>query len=433
MCDLGGSPLTTAPARFPMVDPDLLIVGAGPGGATAAAHAARLGLRTLVIDQARFPRDKVCGDAVSGKSVDALRRLGLLERFAAMEPEGKTLGSWGVTFSGPYGDEVAIPFTKMLDAPQAPGFLCDRVTFDNELAEEAVRSGATLWQETKAKGLIFDEAPDGGLRVAGVEAERGGEPIDIRAPLVIGADGPYGVTARDLGMKQLVEDHYCGGVRAYYEGVTGFHDLNFIELHFVDEAIPGYFWIFPMGGGRANVGLGMLSSEIKKRGVKLKPLLDRLVQHHRFAHRFRDARRLGPTRGWGLPLGSKPRPLAGDGWMLVGDAGSLIDPFTGEGIGNAMVSGEKAAAWAEGAHAAQDFSAGYLKGYEKDVMGYLGGELRLSHAMQRLSSWKWLLNTVIKKAKRSPELADYISTMFDDEAQRKQLVSPMFYLRVLTA
>ena len=417
-----------------MVDLDLLVVGAGPGGATAAAHAARRGLRTLVIDQARFPRDKVCGDAVSGKSVDALRRLGLMDRFAEMEPEGKTLGSWGVTFSGPYGDEVAIPFTKMLDAPQAPGFLCDRVTFDNELVDEAVRSGATVWQETKAKGLIFDEASDGeALRVVGVEAERGGEPIDLRAPLVVGADGPYGVTARDLGMKQLVEKHYCGGVRAYYEGVTGFHDLNFIELHFVDEAIPGYFWIFPMGGGRANVGLGMLSSEIKKRGVKLKPLLDKLVQHHRFAHRFRDARRLGPTRGWGLPLGSKPRPLAGDGWLLVGDAGSLIDPFTGEGIGNAMISGEKAAEWAERARDAGDFSAGYLKGYEEDVLGYLKGELRLSHAMQRLSSWKWLLNTVIQKANRSPELADYISTMFDDESQRKKLVSPAFYLRVLTA
>jgi geranylgeranyl reductase family protein len=415
-----------------MVDLDLLIVGAGPGGATTAAHAARRGLRTLVLDQATFPRDKVCGDAVSGKSVDALRRLGLMDRFAAMEPEGKTLGSWGVTFSGPYGDEVAIPFTKMLDAPQAPGFICDRVTFDNELVEEAERSGATVWQETKAKGLLFADEGDA-RKVVGVEVERGGETVQLRAPLVVGADGPYGVTARDLGMKQLVEKHYCGGVRAYYEGVTGFHDLNFIELHFVDEAIPGYFWIFPMGGGRANVGLGMLSSEIKKGNVKLKALLDRLVAHPRFAHRFQNARRLGPTRGWGLPLGSKPRPLAGDGWMLVGDAGSLIDPFTGEGIGNAMISGERAAEWAEKAHQTGDFSGGFLEGYEAAVLRYLGGELRLSHAMQRLSSWKWLLNKVIQKAHRSPELADYISTMFDDEAQRKQLVSPMFYLRVLTA
>ncbi|HET6567361.1 MAG TPA: NAD(P)/FAD-dependent oxidoreductase, partial [Rhodothermales bacterium] len=220
---------------------------------------------------------------------------------------------------------------------------------------------------------------------------------------------------------------------AYYEGVTGFNDLNNVELHFVDEAIPGYFWIFPMANGRANVGLGMLSHSVKKKDVKLKELLEVCIDHPRFKERFKDARRVSQVKGWGLPLGSKPRPMAGNGWMLVGDAASLIDPFTGEGIGNAMVSGEKAALWAARAKAADDYSAAFLKGYETDVLKYLQGELRLSHAMQRLTNWKWLLNTVIRKASRSHELADAISSMFDDEAERRKLVSPMFYLRVLTA
>jgi flavin-dependent dehydrogenase len=125
--------------------------------------------------------------------------------------------------------------------------------------------------------------------------------------------------------------------------------------------------------------------------------------------------------------------MAGDGWLLTGDAASLIDPFTGEGIGNAMVSGWKAAEWVAKAKSAGRYDADFLAGYEAEVMDRLRNELRLSHMMQRLGNWKWLLNLVVKKASRSDELADALSCMFDDLEERRQLVSPLFYLRVLTA
>jgi geranylgeranyl reductase family protein len=407
---------------------DAIIVGAGPGGATAAAFMARAGLRPLLLDKDTFPRDKICGDAISGKSVDVMKRLGMIGDMVAAEQ----IGSWGVTFSGPYGDEVAIPFTKMLDQPVAPGFVCARLEFDQIVFEQAVKAGVDIWQNAKVTGLIMDES-EGGRRVLGVEVQHEGETKEIRAPLTIGADGPYSVVVRALGMDQLDESHYCAGLRSYYKGVTGFHERNHVEIHFVDEAIPGYFWIFPMANGMANVGVGMLSSVIKKKDIKLKPLLDLLVDHPRFRHRFENAERVGKVQGWGLPLGSKPRTMHGDGWLLIGDAASLIDPFTGEGIGNAMVSGEKAAEWAGYAKSFNDYSAAHLKGYEEAVLSYLGDELKLSHAMQRLGNFKWLLNTVIRKASRSSELADAISAMFDDESQRRKLVSPLFYLRVLTA
>ena len=407
---------------------DAIIVGAGPGGATTAAVMARAGLRPLLLDKSTFPRDKICGDAISGKSVDVMKRLGMIDKMVAAERADSTIGSWGVTFSGPYGDEVAIPFTKALDKPVAPGFVCDRVTFDQLVFEVAEEAGVEIWTEAKVTGLLRD-----GGAVAGVTVQHGGEAKEVRAPLTIGADGAYSVVVRELGMDQLEEKHYCAGLRSYWRGVTGFHEMNHVEIHFVDEAIPGYFWIFPMADGLANVGVGMLSSEIKKRDVKLKPLLEQLVDHPRFRHRFEGAERVGSIKGWGLPLGSKPRRMYGDGWLLIGDAASLIDPFTGEGIGNAMVSGEKAGEWAAQAKAASDFSAAFLQGYEEDVLNYLGHELRLSHAMQRIGQWKWLLNTTIRKASRSQEIADAISAMFDDESQRKKLVSPLFYLRVLTA
>lgn len=405
---------------------DAIIVGAGPGGATAAAVMARRGLKPLLIDRDEFPRDKICGDALSGKTVDVMKRLGMIEALQAVSQ----LDSWGVTFSGPMGDEVAIPFTKALDKPVAPGFVCDRVTFDHLVYQQAVQSGAEIWTSTTVTGLLRE-----GEKVVGVRLKRKGSDVEeeVRAPITVGADGAYSIVVRELGMDQLHEDHYCAGLRWYWEGVTGFHELNHIEIHFVDESIPGYFWIFPMAEGKANVGLGMLSSVVKKKDLKLKPLLERLVEHPRFKERFANAKPIDKIRGWGLPLGSKPRQMSGDGWMLLGDAASLIDPFTGEGIGNAMVSAEKVVDWTAKAKAANDYSAQFLGAYDRDVMDYLGNELKISHGMQKLGRWKWLLNKVIQKASRSEELADAISMMFDDESERKKLVSPLFYLRVLTA
>jgi menaquinone-9 beta-reductase len=418
---------------------DAIIIGAGPGGSSAAIQMARAGLRVLLVDKAIFPRDKICGDAISGKSVEILRDLGLIDRLVAAE----SLGSWGVTFSGPSGDEVAIPFTKWLDQPVAPGFVCRRTVFDQILLDAAIESGAEVWQHADAERLLMQNGRVNGVRIRrSVQAERLSPAssrsgtrhhVDAHAPLVVGADGAYSMVARELGVPQLDERHYVAGLRAYYEGVTGFHSRNHIEIHFVDESIPGYFWIFPMAGGRANVGLGMLSSVVKKRGARLKSLLDTLVAHPRFRDRFAGARRVGPVRGWGLPLGSRPRRMSGEGWMLVGDAASLIDPFTGEGIGNAMLSGTRAARWAVDATAASDYSDLFLAGYEREVLDRLRGELGLSHSLQRLGNWKWLLNLVVRKASRSAEVQEAISVMFDDMGQRRKLVSPLFYLRVLAA
>jgi flavin-dependent dehydrogenase len=293
------------------------------------------------------------------------------------------------------------------------------------LVANAVRAGAELRERAQVTDLLREAG-----RVTGVRVE-GATPAEILAPLVIGADGAYSAVARALGMEQLDESHYCAGLRAYYEGVSGFHPLNHVELHFVDEAIPGYFWIFPMANGRANVGVGMLSRVVKRKGIRLRALLDALIAHPRFRDRFAAARRVSPVRGWGLPLGSRIRTLAGDGWMLVGDAGSLIDPFTGEGIGNAMVSAECAARYAEEAHARGRFDGSFLADYERELRTYLSSELRLSHMMQRLLNWKWLVNAIIGKASRSEELAGAISGMFDSEEERQKLVSPLFYLKAL--
>lgn len=420
---------TTPSSPFPLFPsltlPDVIIVGAGPAGATAAAFMADDGLRVLVLDQARFPRDKVCGDAVSGKSVDVLRALGVLGRVQAAGSQP----SWGITFGAPSGDVVSVPFTTDYDRPVPPAFVCTRETFDRILFDRAVAAGAEVRQETAVEDLLRE-----GEQVVGVRARPVGgrhPAVELRAPLVVGADGAYSAVARALGFPQHEPRHYAAAVRAYYEGVTGFHERHFMEIHFLDVCLPGYFWIFPLGDGRANVGVGMLSHALKRRDVRLKALLDACVAHPFFRERFAGAHRVGPIKGWGLPLGSKPRPMAGSGWLLLGDAASLIDPFTGEGIGNAMVGGREAARWARTAHGAGDYSGALLDAFDRRMRGLLADELRLSHALQRLTRRHRLLTLVIRRAARRPELADVLTSMFDDEHQRRRLVSPLFYLRLL--
>ncbi len=403
-------------------DYDVIVVGAGPGGSTAAAFMARQGQRVLLVDKDRFPRDKVCGDAVGGKGLDALSQLGVTQRLE----ESGALSTWGITFGSPAGDEVSIPFSQDWDHP---GFVCRRIVLDELIFGAARESGATIWQGASVKRLLRE-----GDRVVGVVVRRGdGCEMFVHAPLVVGADGAYSVVARELGLARLNKKHYVGAIRAYYEGVTGFNSGNYLEIHFLDSVIPGYFWIFALPNGAANVGLGMPSHELKKGSLQMRSLLDRITSESRFAPRFRDSRRVGKVRGWGLPLGSRPRKMAGDGWMLVGDAASLIDPFTGEGIGNAVVSAHTAAGWAGRAKEAADYSEAFLLGYQREVIGLLKDELRVSTMLQRMAKSRWLLNTVIRKASRSKELAATISCMFDDLNQRRKLASPLFYLRLLAA
>lgn len=405
---------------------DAIVVGAGPGGATAATLMSREGLRVVMLDKSSFPRDKICGDAISGKSVDALEELGLLHLFERDD----ALVSWGGTFSSPSGDEVSIPFTEAYNRPKPPGFICAREVFDNVLVEQARSEDVEIRERVEVTGLLRD----GKGAITGVTIKNAdGSQDQLEAPLVIGADGAYSIVVRELGVDQLDEDHYVAAIRAYYKGVTGFNEHNFIELHFIQESLPGYFWVFPMANGMANVGLGMLSSAIKKKDVKLKPMMEELTRHPKFRERFENAERISPIKGWGLPLGSKPRPMAGDGWMLVGDAASLIDPFTGEGIGNAMISGLHSARWAVKAHAEQRFDEAFLKDYGKEVIALLKDELRLSHIMQRLVNYPWLLNLVIRKAARSEDISRAISCMFEDMQEREKLITPSFYLKVLFA
>jgi len=405
--------------------PDICILGAGPGGAIAALHLARAGQPCLLLDKATFPRDKICGDALSGKVLAELRHLGgpLMERLRAL---GTGSASSGINFFAPNGREVSVPFRPGDTAARPPdGYVLKRLDFDNLLIEEVRQQPLIEFREncdvarterTATGWQLFDKQ---GNELA-------------RCRLLLAASGAQSEFARKVAGHPLEPAHHCAGLRAYYRGVAGLHPQHHVELHFLPELLPGYLWVFPMANGEANVGVGMLTKDVAKHRVNLREKFQHLLATHpAFRERFAAAERQGPVRGWGLPLGSRRRVISGDNYLLLGDAGSLIDPFSGEGISHAMVSGRHAADWAGRALVAHDFSANFLQGYDAAVYRRLGQELRLSTYLQRLVRWPGLFNFVANRAAHNPTLAETLSQMFLDIDLRERLKQPRFYVQLL--
>ncbi|MHB2153124.1 NAD(P)/FAD-dependent oxidoreductase [Calditrichota bacterium GD2] len=410
-----------------LFDTDIAIVGAGPAGSTASLFLAKQNIAHVIIDKAEFPRDKICGDGLSGKVVGVLEELNpnWIEEMQA--DDAHFLDSWGVRFVAPNGEAIDLPFRINQSLPErAPGFISKRIHFDQFLFSKIDHSIAKVFLRTELKKV----EREGQALI--LHLTQNGRALTARTRLLVAAEGDRSVVARQLAGYRMQRPYYYAGLRAYYENVADLHPQNFIELHFLEECLPGYFWIFPLPNNQANVGVGILSSDIKKRKLNIKKIMLSAIENNpTIKERFKNARMIDPIKGWGLPLGTVKHPLSGDNYLLVGDAGSLIDPFTGEGIGNAMFSARIAARLIPQFLEAGDFSAGALKRYDAEVYDRMWSELSLSATLQKLVRIRWLFNFVIKRINSNPHLQETFSTMFNNLDNRAKLRSPLFYLRLL--
>ncbi|MFD1186068.1 NAD(P)/FAD-dependent oxidoreductase [Pontibacter rugosus] len=410
-----------------MYKTDICILGAGPGGATAALHLANKGIPSLLIDKAAFPRDKICGDALSGKVVNELRRIAP-ELPELLGTQQEALPSWGIHFISPGGHKLSVPFLQNYNAAKdvPAGYISKRIYFDNFLVEQVrQRPEIELWENVEM--TKYEREEDGSF----ILRNKQGEAL-VQAKLLLVANGAQSGFTRHIANLQQEPEHYCAGLRAYYKGVTGMDADNFIELHFFKDFLPGYLWVFPLPNGEANVGVGMLSSAVSKKKVNLKKeMLHMIATHPSLKQRFANAELVDDIRGFGLPLGSKKRSISGDNYMLLGDAGALIDPFTGEGISNAMISGRWAAEQAANCLQEQKFTAAFMQGYDKAVYNRLWKELRLSRHLQKLLNYPWLFDKVASKASKNEALAETISCMLNDVDLRERLKQPSFYMKLL--
>ncbi|MFA5108670.1 MAG: NAD(P)/FAD-dependent oxidoreductase [Candidatus Micrarchaeia archaeon] len=412
---------------------DVIVVGAGPGGSTAATYLGKMGKKVLLIDKAKFPRDKTCGDALSGKSMRVIREFGLTQEIEKL-PHAAIRG---VTFSSPSGAVVSIPFAKKdPNRNDGTGYCMRRIHTDNMFFGAARREkNVVIKEKFQVNEVMFEGGYACGVK--GIDlASNNREEIIFNAKVIVGADGVNSNVAKAvLGKKaELNPKHSCDALRVYYDGVR---DLTQnIEIHFLSSCQPGYFWIFPLENGTANVGLGLVSADLqKKMKTKNKTLIsmldDAIANEPLIRQRFVGAKRIGPVTGWRLPFGSHKRQLAGDGWVLVGDAASLVDPFSGEGVGNATASARMAASVISNAIDKNDVGKVALCAYEKEARAELGPELNTSYRMQQLGSIKWLLNKVVEKAATKQEIKDLISASLANEDAKKNFKNPLFYIKVL--
>ena len=400
---------------------DVIIVGAGPAGSTAALYAHKLGLNCILLDKAVFPRDKICGDALSGKSVRLMRELNLLEGVEKLE--GSEINR--ITFGSPSHSQfdVHLKGNKNNDFI-TKGYVVPRKIFDNFLFKKADELTETR-QGFTVNDIIYQNDNISGVKGTNIE---GKEEI-LNAPIIMGCDGANSIIARKLGLYEMDMENTAVAIRCYYEGVKGLS--NQIELHYVSEVKPGYFWLFPAGNGKANIGIGLSKNDAKKEDRTLRQIMDEIVQSDYFRSRFGNARPLEKPVGWNLPLGRIQRKNHGNGFMLLGDAAGLVDPFTGEGIGNAMVAAKHAMQVASKAKNHKDYSERSFSEYDQLLWDDIGGELRTSTKLQSLARSSFLLNFVINRAARNEEVQSIISGMLSHEIPKDELSSPMFYLKIL--
>ncbi len=367
---------------------DVLIVGAGPAGAACAMTLGQTGLSVAVLDKAVFPRDKTCGDALS---IDVINQLSILSPVLAAsfaEFAQKTSVNSIRVFSP---DRSYIDISIDIDGKY--GQICKRFDFDNLLVQH-VKQFPTIHLFENCSMQSIDQQSD---RII-LETSEG----IFKGQILVGADGAYSVVSRHLGTIKTERKHYSAGLRVYYEGVSFLNIGHFIELHFLRELLPGYLWIFPLPDNKANVGLGMLSSIVSKKKINLRETLQRFLSTDpSLKERFKNARPLENVKGHGLPLGSKQRVISGARILLTGDAASLIDPLTGEGIGNAIRSGRIAGDHIKNCFSRRDFSAAFNTAYDREIYRRMGGELRLSTRLQQLCKHPKLMNFVVKKANRN--------------------------------
>lgn len=360
---------------------DVIVVGAGPGGSATAAHLARRGLTVMALEKSHFPREKVCGDGLTPRATKALTRLGI-----DISRDNGWLHNKGLRIYGGRTEPFELDWPTLTDYPPY-GLMRKRSDFDEMLANHAVDSGASVIQGVNVNEAILDDRSG---RIVGVRAKDGAE---YRAPLVVAADGNSSRLAISMGLNKRDDRPMGVAVRTYYTSPRTNDDYleSWLELWDGEPRkstlMPGYGWIFGMGDGTSNVGLGVLSTSKGYGKTNYRALLKKWLDNTPEEWGFRDENMVGKIQSAALPMAFNRQPAYGRGLLLVGDAGGMVNPFNGEGIPYAMEAGEFAADAIAEAHVrgiGTDSAERALHAYTRRLQEHLGGYYRLGITFTKL-------------------------------------------------
>jgi geranylgeranyl reductase family protein len=356
---------------------EVIVVGAGPAGAMAATMLAQKGHDVLLFDRQEFPRDKTCGDAVPAGAVELMFELGMKEKVETAVARGEFYPARKMQLVSPRGHVLEATFSKSkkfgLDS-----FVVPRLYYDAVIQQHAVDSGVEFMPLAVKEPIVENG------RVTGVRAQANGSVKEFHAQLVIGADGVTSVITRALRPKQTQhhDNHRAVALRAYIEDLEEIPHT--VEFFLYKEILPGYAWIFPIGDGRANIGLGLRLDHFRKHKLKLKTMLQDFLEMPAIKKRLKHGGQLRDVATWQLNFGSQKKlQHVYDGALLVGDAAGLINPLTGGGIHNALISARLAAETAHEALAEGDTSFERLRVYADLCHQEMWDSMKRSYTMQR--------------------------------------------------
>jgi len=378
---------------------DVCIIGAGPAGTAAAIGLAAAGVPALLLDRARFPRDKVCGDGVSPRAIRILQALGVyrpeaFSHFCRIE---------GVRIRSPGGQTLEVSLRG--DSEVGDGYVIPRKTFDSFLLEAALDQGAGFWDDCQIRDLKL--ARDHVL----ILGTRGGHPFSVRARYAVAAWGAQpGRLVADYPPCPRQGRFSALAVRAHFEGVQGIRP--FMEIHFDPDLVPGYGWVFPTGPASANIGYGMRLDFLLRRGESLRSLYGRFLETNPDARLYVEkATQVSPLRGARIPFRRPFQPVAKGRILLAGDSAGLADPLSGEGIGTAMHSGLLAARCISRALGEGDRCSVATRSYTAACRREINRDLYCAYLLQsllvrpRFTSTRRVLDLFVGKAQQNPRMA----------------------------
>ncbi len=402
---------------------DVIVIGAGPGGAAAARYLASEGFDVIALEKSFYPREKVCGDGLTPRAVRELNLIGL----PTPREEG-WIPNQGLRMVGG-GHRLEFPWHELESFPHY-GLSLPRAAFDHRLAEHARAAGADVREGWHVDAALRDDSKagyQGAGRVVGVVARqvdeagrKSGDPVQFRAPLVIAADGVSARIALGLGIERKKNRPIGVAVRTYFTTPRDTEEWMEGHLEIWDgergksKLLPGYGWIFPLGDGTANVGLGTLSAKGTPPKLDHRALMRDWLDHS--AQDWEFGEQVGEIKGAAIPMAFNRQPHYVPGMMLVGDSGGMVNPFNGEGIAYAMQAArratEAAVAWRSATTASEQEAA--LASYARMMKADLGGYYSLGRVFASLVEHPTVMKVCTRYGLPRPLIMEFVSRLLAD-------------------
>lgn len=385
-----------------MLKTDICILGAGPAGATTALYLDKMGISSVLIDKATFPRHKTCGEAMRVNVHFVLKDLDA-NYLNEIQDEELILHSQKARVIATNGKSL------MINLGEAFCYMGKRYHFDNYLISKVkAKSNIQLFENQSVSKIVKNE---NGYLVTNKSGD-----FQVQTKLVVLANGSNSTLLREFNQPPHSTDNQILGVRAYFKNVE-FSDKT-THIFFFKELHGGYLWVFPLPNGDANVGLAMKSDKVQAHNINLRETFKTVLKQKRLQPFLKNATIEGGIGGATVNLPTMGQSLSGEGYVLAGDIGLAINPITGLGVGHAMLMGRYAAKQAARCISANDFSSEIMKNYDAEVYKMMGEEVEGGLWLTNLLKKTWLVNGMIRFFGRNqrfrrllnqPELSDNLN------------------------